>query len=120
MERFDEKISEGAYPDLPEALRNIMRPVASRIESANFDSNTKKSLVDTALFGSTQTISDVMALEYTPKQFFGCIETMIDKIEQQHKSQQERNNAAAVMISNLKDGYFRTLFKQRNGPQKPS
>jgi high-affinity K+ transport system ATPase subunit B len=120
MERFDEKISEGAYPSLPEVLRDIMRSVASRIESADFDSNTKKSLVDTALFGGTQTISDVMALGCTPKQFFGCIETMIDKIEQRHKSQQERNNAAAVMISNLEKGYFRTLFEQSNGSQKPS
>ena len=120
MERFDEKISKGAYPDLPEALREIMRSVASRIESADFDSNTKKSLVDTALFGSTQTISDVMALGCTPERFFGCIKTMIDKIEQQHKSQQEKNNAAAAMISNLKEGYFRTLFKQGNGPQQSS
>ena len=97
-----------------------MRSVASRIESADFDSNTKKSLVDTALFGSTKTISDVMVLGCTPKRFFGCIETMIDKIEEKHKSQQERNNAAAVMIKNLEDGYLCTLFKQRNGPQQPS
>jgi hypothetical protein len=115
MERFNEKISERDYPDLPEAHQDIMRSVASKIESADFDSDTKKSLVDTALFGSTQTISDVRALGCTPKQFFGCIERMIDTIEKKLKSQQERNNAAATMIGNLENGYLYTLFEQRNG-----
>lgn len=115
MEQFNKKISEGAYPTLPEVSRDIMRSVASRIESADFDLDTKNSLVDTTLFGSTQSIQDVMVLGWTPERFFRCIEKMIDEIEEKHKSQQERNNAAAAMIGNLNAGYFRTLSKQRGG-----